>query len=94
MTQKKQYKRHNLFDKKGAGLVGDLLELKKNLKKPTKQNVSITIDRDLYEKIEELKKRTGIEKFSPIINHLLREYFKELEKNDNKENKSVQEDNQ
>ena len=65
--------------KKKAGIMGDLLQLKETLTEPSKKSVSVTIDQEIYDKIEALKKQSGITKFSPIVNHLLKEYFAKLE---------------
>ena len=57
----------------------DIFEKIKEKAKP-KVSVSVTIDSNLRDKLEQLKKKENIETLSPIVNALLWDWFKQQEK--------------
>ena len=47
---------------------------------PEKITASFTLDEDVYSKLIELRKKRKLKKISPLVNDLLKDWIKRLEK--------------
>lgn len=45
-----------------------------------KDNVSITLDKSVIKRLEELKQKKKLKKISPLINELIKQWLEELKK--------------